>query len=63
MAKYTVSFAVDTRIDGTVEAGSMEEAIRLVREGEYDLDYDTEEWVSSPNPVNIAGPNGEFEDF
>ena len=60
---YTVSVALDCRVDVQIKAKSLEKAKRLVVNGNFDYDIENAEVVGA-HPVNISGPDGELlEDF
>ena len=60
--KYTVSIAIDARLDIEVEANSFEDAKEkaLLEVGNADLH--TMEFIST-HAVNAEDENGEFKDF
>ena len=61
--EYTVCAAVKSRVYTTVEANSFEEAMKKVREQSNFLDYDNEEWVSTPTPVYVQDKTGKIKEF
>lgn len=60
--KYTVSIAVDGRIDVEVEANSFEDAKEKACAEVYDLDFGNLEWIEW-NAVNAEDENGVFKDY
>lgn len=60
--KYTVSVAIDGRIDVEVEANNFEEAKELAKYAIEDCDLDTMEFVGC-KPVNAEDENGMFMDY
>ena len=60
MAKYTVSLALDCRVDVTVEASSFKEAFEKARNVCYEP-HQIE--VVGGKPVNATDENGNMEDY
>lgn len=60
MAKYTVSMALDCRVDVDVEAGSFEEAFKKAKSTVYDWN---EVEVVGDKPVGAMNGNGHWEDY
>lgn len=60
MAKYTVSLALDCRIDMEVEADSFDEAFEKAKSRTYD--WNKVEVVGN-KPVNATDENGNMEDY
>lgn len=60
MAKYTVSPALDCRVDVEVEAGSFDEAFEKAKSRTYD--WNKVEVVGN-KPVNATDENGNMEDY
>lgn len=60
MAKYTVSLAVDGRVDVAVEATSFEDAFMKARSAMYDP---TAVEVIDLKPVNATDEKGEMRDY
>lgn len=60
MAKYTVSLAVDGRVDVEVEATSFEDAFLRARGSTYDP---TTVEVIDLKPVNATNEKGEMRDY
>ena len=60
MAKYTVSLAVDARVDVTVEAESLEEAKAKAPSADFEWkDMD----IVGLTPVNATDENGVLRDY
>ena len=60
MDKYTVSLAVDARVDVTVEAASLEEAKAKAPSADFELeDMD----IVGLTPVNATDENGVLHDY
>lgn len=59
MAKYTVSMAVDGRIDVEVDAESADEAFEAAKDAFMDMDLKKMEVVDS-FPVNCSDENGDI---
>lgn len=59
--RFVVSIAVDARIDVEVDADNIEEAMDMVRDGNYDYNLGDIEFIDD-KPVNIKG-DGQFKDF
>ena len=60
MAKYTVSLAVDARVDVTVEAESLEEAKDKAPSADFEWeDVD----IVDLTPVNATDENGVLHDY
>lgn len=60
MAKYTVSLALDCRVDMEVEADSFDEAFEKAKSRTYD--WNKVEVVGN-KPVNATDENGNMEDY
>lgn len=60
MAKYTVSLALDCRVDVDVEADSFADAFEKAESTVYD--WDKVEVVGG-KPVNATDKNGNMEDY
>ena len=60
MAKYTVSLALDCRVDVEVEADSFDEAFEKAKSRTYDWNKVE---VAGDKPVNAADENGNMEDY
>lgn len=60
MAKYTVSLALDCRVDVEVEADSFDEAFEKAKSRTYD--WNKVEVVGG-KPVNATDENGNMEDY
>ena len=60
MAKYTVSLALDCRVDVTVEASSFKEAFEKARNVCYEP---RQIEVVGSKPVNATDENGNMEDY
>lgn len=60
MAKYTVSLALDCRVDVEVEADSFDEAFEKAESTVYDWN---EVEVVGGKPVNATDENGNTEDY
>lgn len=60
MAKYTVSLALDCRVDVDVEADSFEEAFEKAESAIYDWN---EAEVIDSKPVNAMDETGHSEDY
>ena len=60
MAKYTVSLALDCRVDVTVEASSFKEAFEKARNVCYES---RQVEVVGSRPVNATDENGNMEDY
>ena len=60
MAKYTVSPALDCRVDVEVEADSFDEAFEKAKSRTYD--WNKVEAVGN-KPVNATDENGNMEDY
>lgn len=60
MAKYTVSLALDCRVDVEVEADSFSDAFEKAKAAGYN--WDTIEVVGD-KPVNATDENGRTEDY
>lgn len=60
MAKYTVSLALDCRVDVEVEADSFDEAFEKAKSRTYD--WNKVEVVGN-KPVNATDENGNMEDY
>lgn len=60
MAKYTVSLALDCRVDVEVEADSFDEAFEKAKSRTYD--WNKIEVVGN-KPVNATDENGNMEDY
>ena len=60
MAKYTVSLALDCRVDVTVEASSFKEAFEKARNVCYEP---RQIEVVGGKPVNATDENGNMEDY
>lgn len=61
MAKYTVSLALDCRVNVEVEADSFAEAFEKSRSEQYD--WNKVEVVGGGDPVNATDENGNMEDY
>ena len=60
MAKYTVSLAVDARVDVTVEAKSLDEAKATAPSADFEWeDVD----IVDLTPVNATGEDGVLHDY
>lgn len=57
--KYTIRARVPAIVFAEVEAGSVEEAMRIVETG--DIDWTDEEWLDYPNPVSIVDELGHVQ--
>ena len=60
MAKYTVSLALDCRVDVEVEADSFDEAFEKAKSRAYDWNKVE---VVGDKPVNATDENGNMEDY
>lgn len=60
MAKYTVSLALDCRVDVEVEADSFDEAFEKAKSRTYDWNKVE---VVGDKPVNATDENGNMEDY
>lgn len=60
MAKYTVSLALDCRVDVDVEADSFAEAFEKAKSAGYNWDLIE---VVGDKPVNATDENGNMEDY
>lgn len=60
MAKYTVSLALDCRVDVEVEADSSDEAFEKAKSRTYDWNKVE---VVGDKPVNATDENGNMEDY
>ena len=58
--EYTVCAAVKGYVYSTIEADSMEEAWKIANK-DTELDWDSEEWISLPEPVSIR--NNETQEY
>ena len=60
MAKYTVSLALDCRVDVEVEADSFDEAFEKAKSKTYDWNKVE---VVGDKPVNATDESGNMEDY
>ena len=60
MTKYTVSLALDCRVDMEVEADSFDEAFEKAKSKTYDWNKVE---VVGDKPVNATDENGDMEDY
>lgn len=61
--EFTICAKIEGRVYATIEADSMEEAMEIATHN-YIPDWDNEEWISSPTPVNILNnETNEMRDF
>ena len=60
MAKYTVSLALDCRVDVEVEADSFDEAFEKAKSRTYDWNKVE---VVGDKPVNATDESGNMEDY
>lgn len=60
MAKYTVSLALDCRVDVEVEADSFDEAFEKAKSRTYDWNKVE---VVGDKPVNATDENGNMENY
>ena len=60
MAKYTVSLALDRRVDVEVEADSFDEAFEKAKSRTYDWNKVE---VVGDKPVNATDESGNMEDY
>ena len=60
MAKYTVSLALDCRVDVEVEADSFDEAFEKAKSRTYDWNKVE---VVGDKPANATDENGNMEDY